>query len=92
MTACPGFTASNIRNTALTKDGSEQSESSMDENKMMSAEAVAKLIVDGVEARKRTIIMTTQGKLTVLLSKFFPSLLDKMVYNVFAKEKDPLLK
>jgi short-subunit dehydrogenase len=92
MTACPGFTASNIRNTALTKDGSEQSESSMDENKMMSAEAVARLIVDGVEARKRTIIMTFQGKLTVLLSKFFPSLLDKMVYNVFAKEKDPLLK
>ena len=92
MTACPGFTASNIRNTALTKDGSAQSESSMDENKMMSAEAVAKLIVDGVEARKRTIIMTTQGKLTVLLSKFFPSLLDKMVYNVFTKEKDPLLK
>jgi len=92
MTACPGFTASNIRNTALTKDGSQQSESSMDENKMMSAEAVAKLIVDGVEARRRTIIMTTQGKLTVLLSKFFPSLLDKMVYNVFAKEKDPLLK
>ncbi|OCX53563.1 short chain dehydrogenase [Mucilaginibacter sp. PPCGB 2223] len=92
MTACPGFTASNIRNTALTANGSQQSESSMDENKMMSAEAVAKLIADGVEARKRTIVMTTQGKLTVLLSKFFPALLDKMVYNVFTKEKDPLLK
>lgn len=92
MTACPGFTASNIRNTALTKDGSQQSESSMDENKMMSAETVAKLIVDGVITRKRTIIMTFQGKLTVLLSKFLPSFLDKMVYNVFAKEKDPLLK
>lgn len=92
MTACPGFTASNIRNTALTKDGSQQSESSMDEAKMMSSEQVAKLIVDGVEARKRTIIMTTQGKLTVLLSKFLPAFLDKMVYNVFTKEKDALLK
>jgi short-subunit dehydrogenase len=92
MTACPGFTASNIRNTALTKDGSQQSESSMDENKMMSAEAVAKLIVDGVEARKRTIIMTFQGKLTVFLSKFLPGFLDGMVYKVFAKEKEPLLK
>lgn len=92
MTACPGFTASNIRNTALTKDGSQQSESSMDENKMMTSEAVAKLIVDGVINRKRTIIMTFQGKLTVLLSKFLPSLLDKMVYNVFTREKDPLLK
>ncbi|WP_448698899.1 SDR family oxidoreductase [Mucilaginibacter sp. AW1-3] len=92
MTACPGFTSSNIRNTALTADGSEQSESSMNEQKMMSAEAVAKLIADGIETRKRTIIMTTQGKLTVLLSKFFPAMLDKMVYKVFTKERDPLLR
>jgi len=92
MTACPGFTASNIRNTALTKDGSQQSESSMDEDKMMSAEEVAKIIADGVEGRKRTLIMTGQGKLTVLLTKLLPSFLDGMVYNVFAKEKDALLK
>lgn len=92
MTACPGFTASNIRNTALAKDGSQQGESSMDEGKMMTAEEVARLIVNGVESRKRTIIMTLQGKLTVLLSKFLPAFLDQMVYNVFTKEKDPLLK
>jgi short-subunit dehydrogenase len=92
MTACPGFTASNIRNTALAKDGSQQGESSMDENKMMTAEAVAKRIVSGVESRKRTLIMTFQGKLTVFLSKFLPGFLDKMVYNVFTKEKDALLK
>ncbi len=92
MTACPGFTASNIRNTALAKDGSPQGESTLDEAKMMSAEEVAKRIADGVEARKRTLVMTTQGKLTVLLSKLFPSLLDGMVYDVFAKEKDALLK
>lgn len=92
MTACPGFTASNIRNTALTKDGSQQSESSMDEAKMMSAEAVAKHIANGIESRKRTLILTVQGKLTVFLSKFLPGLLDGMVYNVFKKEKDALLK
>ena len=92
MTACPGFTASNIRNTALTKDGSQQSESSMDEAKMMSAEEVAKRIANGIEGRKRTLIMTFQGKLTVFLSKFLPGFLDGMVYNVFAKEQDPLLK
>jgi len=38
------------------------------------------------------LIMTGQGKLTVTLSKLLPALLDKLVYNVFAKEKDPLLK
>ena len=92
LTACPGFTASNIRNTALDKDGSQQGESTLNEEKMMSAEEVAKIIADGVESRARTLIMTGQGKLTVTLSKFIPGLLDKLVYNVFAKEKDALLK
>ena len=92
MTACPGFTASNIRNTALNKEGNQQGESSMHEEKMMTSEEVAKLIADGVEKRERTLIMTGQGKLTVLLSKIIPGILDKLVYNVFAKEKDPLLK
>jgi short-subunit dehydrogenase len=92
LTASPGFTASNIRNTALAKDGSQQGESSMDEEKMMSAEEVAKIIVDGVENRTRTLVLTGQGKLTVLLNKLFPGFLDKMVYKVFAKEKNSLLK
>jgi len=92
MTACPGFTASNIRNTALASDGSQQGESSMHEEKMMTSEEVARIIADGVENRSRTLIMTGQGKLTVALSKFIPGILDKLVYNVFSKEKDPLLK
>ncbi len=92
LTACPGFTASNIRNTALNKDGVQQGESTLHEEKMMTAEQVAGVIVDGVENRSRTLIMTGQGKLTVLLSKVLPALLDKLVYNVFTKEKDALLK
>jgi short-subunit dehydrogenase len=92
MTACPGFTASNIRNTALNKDGNQQGESTLHEEKMMTSEEVAKIIADGVEARERTLIMTGQGKLTVFLSKLIPSVLDKLVYNVFTKEKDALLK
>ena len=82
MTACPGFTASNIRNTALAKDGSQQGESSMDESKMMTSEEVAKLIANGVESRKRILILTFQGKLTVFLSKFLSAFLDKMVYKI----------
>jgi len=92
LTACPGFTASNIRNTALDKNGAQQGESTLHEEKMMTADEVAKIIVDGVEKRSRTLIMTGQGKLTVALSKFIPGILDKLVYNVFAKEKNSLLK
>ena len=92
MTACPGFTASNIRNVALNKDAVSQGETSMDEGKMMTSEEVAKIIADGLAKRKRELIMTGQGKLTVFLQKFVPALLDKLVYNVFTKEKEPLIK
>ena len=92
MIAAPGFTASNIRQVALAKDGSSQGETSMDEGKMMTAEEVAGIIADGVEKRKRTLIMTNQGKMAVLMNKLFPSWVDKKVYELFAKEKDPLIK
>jgi short-subunit dehydrogenase len=92
LTACPGFTASNIRNTALDKEGNQQRESTLNEESMMTSDEVAKIIADGVENRSRTLIMTGQGKLTVLISKFFPKLLDKLVYNTLAKERNSLLK
>jgi short-subunit dehydrogenase len=91
MTASPGFTASNIRNTALAADGTQQGESTLEEDKMMTSDEVAKIIADGVENRERTLIMTGQGKLTVFLNKFVPGLLDKLVYNTIAKEKNSLL-
>lgn len=92
LMAFPGFTASNIRNTALAADGSMQGESPRDEGKMMSAEEVADHIYKAVVKRKNKIVLTTQGKLTVLLNKFFPNWLDKQVYNHMAKEPDSPLK
>lgn len=91
MVAAPGFTASNIRNTALAKDGSQQGETSMDEGKMMSAEKVASIIADAVQNKKRTVVMTTQGKLAVFMNKLIPAWVDKQVYKLFTKEKDPLI-
>jgi dehydrogenase/reductase SDR family member 7B len=92
LVACPGFTASNIRNTALAKDGSKQGESPRDESSMMSAEEVAEAILNAVIKRKRDIVLTTQGKLTVFLNKWFPGFMDGMVYKHLAKEKDSPLK
>lgn len=92
LIACPGFTATNIRNTALNKEGKIQGESPRDEDKMMSAEEVAKYIRKAVKKRKRSLTLTTQGKTTVLLNKFFPGMLDKMVYNHMAKEPDSPFK
>lgn len=92
MVVSPGFTASNIRNTALDKNGIQQGESTLQEDKMMTAEQVAVIIADGIENRERTVVMTFQGKLTVFLSKFLPAFLDKQVFKVFAREKNALLK
>lgn len=92
MWVAPGFTASNIRTTALAADGNAQKETPLDESRLMTAEECAFIILDGIEKEKRSIVMTRQGKLTVLLGKFFPKLLDKMVFNSFAKEQDSPLK
>jgi short-subunit dehydrogenase len=86
MWVCPGFTASNIRNTALNPNGEAQSETPLDEGKLMTAEAVATAINKAIAKRKRTLVLTSQGKLTVLLSKLVPGLLDGIVYNHFKKE------
>lgn len=88
LVACPGFTGTNIRNAALTADGSSQGESPRDEGKMMTAEEVAKGIIRAIKKRKRDIVFTTQGKLAVFLNKWMPGRMDKIVFNVFAKEPD----
>jgi short-subunit dehydrogenase len=92
MVACPGFTASNIRNTALNAQGAIQRESPRAEEKMMSAEEVAIRILNATRRRQREVIMTTQGKVTVFLNKWLPGLTDKLVYRVMAKEKDSPFK
>lgn len=92
LLACPGFTASNIRNTALAANGQQQGETPREEEKMMSAEEVAERILKATKQRKRDLVMTTQGKMAVWVNKLFPGLADKLVYNVMAKEKDSPLK
>jgi len=88
LVACPGFTGTNIRNAALTADGTSQGDSPRDEGKMMTAEEVAKGIIKAIRKRKRDVVFTRQGKLAVFLNKWMPGRMDKIVFNVFAKEPD----
>ena len=86
LVACPGFTASEIRISSLSADGSAQGESPREENKMMSAQTVANEIAEAVKYRKRDLVLTFNGRLTVWLNKFFPAFMDKQVYKHMAKE------
>jgi short-subunit dehydrogenase len=83
MWVCPGFTTSNIRNAALNESGNTQGESPMNEDQLMSAEECAGHILTAIEKRKRTIVLTFNGKRTVFMNKLFPKLVDKLVYKFF---------
>lgn len=85
MWVCPGYTTSNIRNAALNAHAEPQGESPLEEDKLMSAEECARLILKSVERRQRTLVLTTTGRETVLINKLIPSLADKLVHKFFFK-------
>ncbi len=93
MVACPGFTATNVRLTALTADGTPQGKTPREEGKMMTAEEVARRIIKGVRRGKRLLLMEWEGRGTHIIKKFAPKFLDRMFYAVMAKEPDsPLIE
>ena len=92
LVASPGFTASNIRNGALTAHGESQGKSPRDESKMMNPEEVALAILKSTLERKRDLVLTTQGKMAVFLNKWLPSMMDRIVYKEMANELDSPLK
>ena len=86
MVFAPGFTASNVRNAALTADGSHQGETPRDEGKMMTAERCAGYLAEGLRKRRREMVLTPIGKLTVLMHNIFPRLTDRLEFSYMAKE------
>lgn len=85
MWICPGFTSTNIRNTALDKNAKPQGESPMDESKMMTPEECAQHIMHAIKHRDRTLVLTSIGKRTLFMSKFFPALADKLIRKFYFK-------
>ena len=88
----PGYTSSNVRNAALTADGSAQGETPLDEGSLMSAEDVAKELAKALARRRSQVILTALGKATVLCHRLFPSLTDKLTYSYIAREANSPFK
>ena len=86
MIACPGFTASNVRFSALT------AETPRNEAKMMTSAEVARIVARGVLKRKRLCLMESEGRATHFVKKFAPGFPDRMFYLVMSKEPDSPLK
>lgn len=85
MWVSPGFTSSNIRNAALDSHGKPQGASPLDESRLMTAQECADIILRAIEHKRRTVVMTLQGKTAVLLNRFFPKLADKFVHKSYFK-------
>ena len=88
LIACPGFTASNIRAASLDAEGKITGETMREEEKMMSSDEVAERILQAYLAKKKTLVLTFQGKLTVFLNKWMNGFLDRLVYHTLKKEKN----
>ncbi len=92
MIACPGFTASNVRFSALTADGSQQGATPRNEEKMMTPQQVARIVARGILHRRRLCLMEAEGRATHFVKKFAPALLDRLFYMVMAREPDSPLE
>ena len=92
MIFAPGFTTSNIRNVALTADGSPQGETPRNEERMMSAERVARIMARGIMKKKTHMVLTPLGKATMIANRRLPRMADRMEYKMMANEPDSPLK
>ena len=92
LTACPGFTSTNIRYNALNKNGEKQDDSPTDENKMDTPQEVALDILQAIRDRKDFMLTNKQGRLMFWMNKFFPKILDRQIFKVIAAEPNSPIK
>lgn len=92
MWVCPGFTASNIRNVALTGDAKPEAHSLLDEKKLMTSEEVAAEIIKAIKKKKRLLVLTAQGKQTAWANRLIPYWLDKKLRKFYYNEDGKLIK
>jgi short-subunit dehydrogenase len=93
MIIAPGFTASEVREHALNEKGQEQGETPRKEEKMMSSERVAKILIKAIKNKKRNKILTLAGQFVALFQRIIPEQIDSMILKDMLKEPDtPLTK
>jgi len=88
LTFAPGFTATNVRRSALTGDGSQQGDSPLQESKLMQPDEIAHRIFRAVKKRKREVVVGLHGKGTLFGNFFLPRLLDRAYYFYMSREPD----
>jgi short-subunit dehydrogenase len=77
-TAYPGVVATQIRHRGYNAAGGQLGHSSLKEDKAMPVEECAALIIAGMQARRREVVMTAKGRLGRWLKLIAPGLVEKM--------------
>lgn len=88
-TAYPGVVATRIRYRGYNAQGGEAGVSGLKEEGAMSVEECARLIVAGMNARQREVVMTAKGKLGRFLKLLAPGLVEKMALAALSNERKP---
>ncbi|MES3025612.1 MAG: SDR family oxidoreductase [Pseudomonadota bacterium] len=88
-TAYPGVVATRIRHNGYNAEGKQLGTSSLKEDKAMPVETCAGLIIDGMNARKREVVMTAKGKIGRFLKLLLPGMIENMALAAVKDEAKP---
>ncbi|SDN20635.1 SDR family oxidoreductase [Polaromonas sp. JS666] len=89
-TAYPGVVATHIRHRGFNAAGVAAGSSGLKEDKAMSVEECARLILQGMERRDREVVMTAKGKLGRWLKLIAPGRVEAMALAALKDEVKPL--
>jgi short-subunit dehydrogenase len=88
-TAYPGVVSTNIRYRGLNAAGVAAGSSGLKEDQAMSVQECARLIIDGMQKRKREVVMTGKGKLGRFLKLVLPGTVEKMALAALKDDVKP---
>lgn len=87
LMAYPGVVATEIRRRGLDARGEVAGVSGLEERAAMPVEECVRQIVVAMRARRRDLIMTTQGKVGMWLKLIAPRLVDRMARSALARTR-----
>ena len=88
-TAYPGVVATQIRYRGYNAAGQPAGQSGLKEDDAMPVEVCARLILEGMEARRREVVMGAKGKLGRFLKLIAPGLVENMALAALKDEVKP---
>lgn len=88
-TAYPGVVLTNIRSHGLNAAGQPAGTSGLKEDRAMTIEECARLILRGMDKREREVVMTAQGKLGRLLKLLLPGVVENMALAALKDDVKP---